>query len=165
MFCSPKEKAHLWLISKRYILYSSVCTPRLACKRSLLIAIAVLASLCQIPFLMRELLLGPEVKLEIENICSLHFSLTDTNGNQIISKCCPLHLSQSNKPCALFFVVVILRGGGKAGLGSLKRKVGARTGESFQLAWIWTNFIISSSPLSSLLLSSLLCSVWMRLPG
>lgn len=121
-------------MSQRYILYTSVCAPGLACQQALLMATAVALSLCAVPFVMRELVLGPEAKLEIEIICPLHFPLTDTNWNQIISECCPLRLSQSNKPCALFWGGGV--GGGKAGLGSLKREEGAveREGGTFQLA-------------------------------
>lgn len=78
-------------------------------------------------------MVGPEAKLKIEIICSLHFPLTDTNWNQIISECCPPP-SHSASPRAIS-LVLFSGGGGKAGLGSVKRKEGAVEREgTFQLA-------------------------------
>lgn len=50
-------------------------------------ATAVVLSLRPVPFVTRELVPGPEAKLEIEIICFFHFPLTDTNWKQIISEC------------------------------------------------------------------------------
>lgn len=96
----------------------------------------------QVPFVMRKVVVGPEAKLKIEIICSLHFPLTDTNWKQTISKCTPaapshfpLCLSQSNKPCAPFSGGMGGWGVGKLGWAVWRERRGAieREGEPFSL--------------------------------
>ena len=105
---------------------SCLCT-RVLVLEGFIDGFCVVLLLRQVSFVFRELMVGPEAKLKIEIICSLHFPLTDTNWKQTISKWRPPpSLPHSASPKAISLVLFFLSfffffnwGGGKAGLGSL----------------------------------------------